>query len=761
MPTWTYQAQLGTAFGGGYDVKSAGGTTLAAHFGIVYRSTDGGVTWVTGSSFGGIADNFAILGGGKWAITNNDGVSFIDVSIDDGITWVSRGAGVGYAIGPCAGDGAGRGIFVSATVGANGAWTTDGGTTFTTSTSWPFAQPLFSGCLLWDGSHFIAVVKTNANSANGDIYTAPSGFSQGAGPTWTHVGSFTNYLCFQGTSASSAALSYDPSVGYVAMSNSNPSLGSGDPGIMFASSVAGLLTATAVIPPPWVGAGMLGSATARAVLATVNNTVIAALNSPTPPTGVDTEDGGVTWTTDDFSFPSGGFHYATAICYDSVSGQAIALSATGAISTLFIAAVVPNVVGDTLTVGEAAIVAAGLTVGTVSSTPSGTIPAGIIISTSPVAGTVLSPGAAVNILQSSGPQVPNCIGDTQAGALAAITAAGLSLGPITYEYSGTVAVGIVFGQEPVAGSSAAIGSPVSLDISLGPNTVAVPNVVGLTEGAASGVLLAAGFIVGSITAVTDSTQPVGFVATQSPVGGSLALRGSAVDLGVSFVVPEFDVDATVISQYANSPTLITLVENFAAYFDPAVNIQQFYLTVWNIDTASGFGLDIWGLILGVSRIIPIPGGSGAFGFNNDDVPPDWENFGNENNSTVGGPFYTGALSTGSYRLDDGPYRVLLLTKALANICATTAQALNALIQNLFPGRGRCYTQDLGGMAMSYVFNFSLSTIEYAILAYSGVIAHPAGVKVNISVVPAGAFFGFEEAGSSARPFDFGVFYNGG
>jgi hypothetical protein len=181
--------------------------------------------------------------------------------------------------------------------------------------------------------------------------------------------------------------------------------------------------------------------------------------------------------------------------------------------------------------------------------------------------------------------------------------------------------------------------------------------------------------------------------------------------------------------------------------------------VWNIDTAVGFGLDIWGIILGVSRVVPIPGTAGVFGFENADVPPDWQDFGNEAIPAAGGPFSSGQVTGTSYKLQDGPYRTLLLTKALANICQTTAQALNALITNLFPKRGRCYTRDLGAMTMSYVFEFALTTIEFSILAYSGVLAHPAGVGFNIVVISA-VYFGFNEAGTQVDPWNFGPFYNG-
>lgn len=221
---------------------------------------------------------------------------------------------------------------------------------------------------------------------------------------------------------------------------------------------------------------------------------------------------------------------------------------------------------------------------------------------------------------------------------------------------------------------------------------------------------------------------------------------------------------TLCSEYANSPILLQLIANMNQYLDPRANMLAFYNYVWNVNTAVGFGLDIWGRIVGVSRVVPIPGTTGRFGFYNSDTPPDWQTFGSMDSPGVGGPFFSGEVNTGGFTLNDDSYRTLILTKALANICATTAPALNQLIQNLFPGRGRAYTQDggksntsVGGMRMTYVFEFALSSIEYAILAFSGVLPHPAGVLVSVQVIPAGTFFGFKE-GSNSQPFNFGVFY---
>jgi len=65
-------------------------------------------------------------------------------------------------------------------------------------------------------------------------------------------------------------------------------------------------------------------------------------------------------------------------------------------------AVVPNVVGDVLAVGEAAIIAAGLTVGTVTPGTSQTVPYGDIISQNPVGGTQEITGFPVNLVWSVG-----------------------------------------------------------------------------------------------------------------------------------------------------------------------------------------------------------------------------------------------------------------------------------------------------------------------------------------------------------------------
>lgn len=212
-----------------------------------------------------------------------------------------------------------------------------------------------------------------------------------------------------------------------------------------------------------------------------------------------------------------------------------------------------------------------------------------------------------------------------------------------------------------------------------------------------------------------------------------------------------DVERTIISQYSQSPTLVALVRNMNQYIDQRTNFQAFYDFVWNVDTAQGVWLDrVWGKIVGVGRELQINEPVLYFGF--DDGLQDYSPFDEA-------PFYDGPQATTTYRLSDDAYRTLILAKALSNISATTSPAINQLLQNLFPGRGRCYVNDMGGMAMRYTFEFYLKPYEEAIVRSSGVLPHGAGVSVSVLQVALPHTFGFAEMGThDAAPFDQGAFF---
>lgn len=197
------------------------------------------------------------------------------------------------------------------------------------------------------------------------------------------------------------------------------------------------------------------------------------------------------------------------------------------------------------------------------------------------------------------------------------------------------------------------------------------------------------------------------------------------------IIP-FDPELTILSQYANSPIIVQLIRNFSDYIDPAANINAFYELVWNVDTAVGHGLDIWGRIVGVGRVLQI-GSTDFLGF--------------QHSTSASGqpfnqaPFYHGGAVTTNYALLDGPYRALILAKALANISNGTIQSINQILINLFgadgqlPVSGNSYCTDGQDMTMTYTFNGALDAVQIAIIYQSGVLPRPCGVAASVVVPP--------------------------
>lgn len=168
--------------------------------------------------------------------------------------------------------------------------------------------------------------------------------------------------------------------------------------------------------------------------------------------------------------------------------------------------------------------------------------------------------------------------------------------------------------------------------------------------------------------------------------------------------------------------MVTIIENMDECLDQNANMDQFYDLVWNVDTAVGWGLDVWGRIVGVSRVIPVPAGN---------------YFGYEGPSGASGdpynvsPYYSGAPLIDNYTLTDDAFRILILAKALSNICDGSIKALNSLLLSLFPGLGDCYVTDGENMTMTYTFTFSLTPVQLAIVESSGVLPNPVGVTVTV------------------------------
>jgi hypothetical protein len=196
-------------------------------------------------------------------------------------------------------------------------------------------------------------------------------------------------------------------------------------------------------------------------------------------------------------------------------------------------------------------------------------------------------------------------------------------------------------------------------------------------------------------------------------------------MSIGEIIP-FDYWKTIISQYANSPIITKLIGNMDAYVDHTANIQGFYDSIFSVATAFGYGLDVWGKIVNVSRILDVPTDAEYFGFK--EALPGANPFNTQ-------PFFPGEQLTNNFILSDSAYRVLIYAKALANICDGSTPMMNQILLRLFPNRGNCFVVDNLDMTMAYKFNFALSPVELAIVAQSGALPQPTGVSISIIVPP--------------------------
>ena len=122
-------------------------------------------------------------------------------------------------------------------------------------------------------------------------------------------------------------------------------------------------------------------------------------------------------------------------------------------------------------------------------------PADIVVSVDPSVGTSLREGETVTLVPSLGPppvDVPDVRGATLQVATQELDDGGLGLGTVKHIYDDKIAEGNVIRQSPLGGQ-APRGSSIDLWVSKGHAPVAIPAVVGKTQGAAERAIRKAGF----------------------------------------------------------------------------------------------------------------------------------------------------------------------------------------------------------------------------------------------------------------------------
>jgi serine/threonine-protein kinase len=131
-------------------------------------------------------------------------------------------------------------------------------------------------------------------------------------------------------------------------------------------------------------------------------------------------------------------------------------------------------------------------------------------------------------------QIPPLVNQEQTAAEQALTAAGLKVGEVTTRTTtDDNQVGKVLDSNPASGVQVDKGTKVNLVVGAAPDTVSVPNVVGLDEDRARATLTGAGFTGSVNTRQEDSLQAEGTVVSVSPEEGKQVTPDTPITLGVS------------------------------------------------------------------------------------------------------------------------------------------------------------------------------------------------------------------------------------
>jgi beta-lactam-binding protein with PASTA domain len=217
----------------------------------------------------------------------------------------------------------------------------------------------------------------------------------------------------------------------------------------------------------------------------------------------------------------------------------------------------PTLLNKSVDDAKSAITALGLTVGSVVTTSSPTIPSGAVISQEPAAGADAVAGSAVSLVVSSGKPltaVPDVSGKTRDEAFVLLVVKGFM--PEQIEGVDASPKGQVFGQLPPGGTPASEGATVVVAVSTGPQTqgTKMPNVTGKKQAQAIQMLRDAGFVPIALREPV-SGAPKGSVSAQLPAAGTVIAQGTEVAVAVSMgtiTLPDATVPNVVGKQKADA-----------------------------------------------------------------------------------------------------------------------------------------------------------------------------------------------------------------
>jgi serine/threonine-protein kinase len=196
---------------------------------------------------------------------------------------------------------------------------------------------------------------------------------------------------------------------------------------------------------------------------------------------------------------------------------------------------VPRVLGLALSEAQSEIQKAQLQVTDGGAEPHPTAPQGEVIWQDPPPGLIAPEGTKVTLVSSAGPPkipVPDVAGLELGLAQSLVAAAGLVVSQVESVQAAT-APGLAMLTRPPAGTALAPGAGLTIVVSRGAPTIAVPDLLGMASGDARTRLELEGLQLGTVTRRRTADASPGTVVGQRPAAGTLAAPGTVIDIVVA------------------------------------------------------------------------------------------------------------------------------------------------------------------------------------------------------------------------------------
>ena len=209
-----------------------------------------------------------------------------------------------------------------------------------------------------------------------------------------------------------------------------------------------------------------------------------------------------------------------------------------------------NVVGLSVEEAQKKLADMGLNLKVQGQVTSETVEEGLIAEQSAEVGEVLEAKTTIYVMTSSGTgqiAVPNVVGYSESKAVSALSDAGFNF-TRSYSYSNSVASGYVISQSPAEDSLASKGDTIAIVVSQGPESIAVPDVSGLSQEEANKKITDAGLSVGTVTTESNDTIESGKVISSSPSKGASVEKGAKISLVVSTGASYYSYNRTITAE---------------------------------------------------------------------------------------------------------------------------------------------------------------------------------------------------------------------